>query len=103
MYNVQSCYNNILLCYCEKGWNSWNKFGCDVSETLIKETIDAIVNLGLDKFGYNYVNVDDCWQAQERDSNGQVVADPTRFPNGMKYLAEYAHSKGIMCLICVQH
>lgn len=79
----------------QMGWNSWNKFGCDVSETLIKETIDAIVNLGLGKFGYNYVNVDDCWQAQERDSNGQVVADPTRFPNGMKYLADYAHSKGL--------
>ncbi len=74
--------------------NSWNKFYCDVNETLIRETIDAIVSTGLNKKGYEYVNVDDCWQSS-RNPNGTIMADPTTFPSGMKALADYAHSKGI--------
>lgn len=77
------------------GWNSWNHFACDISEDLIKETADAIVNLGLDKLGYEYVNLDDCWQASERDSSGAIQADIARFPSGMKALGDYIHSKGL--------
>ncbi|HLM98372.1 MAG TPA: alpha-galactosidase [Bryobacteraceae bacterium] len=76
------------------GWNSWNKFQCNVSENLIKETADAIVRTGMRDAGYQYVVIDDCWQVS-RDANGNIVADPQRFPNGIKALADYVHSQGL--------
>jgi alpha-galactosidase len=76
------------------GWNSWNKFACNVSEQLIRETADAIVTTGMKAAGYQYVNVDDCWQVS-RDAKGTIVADPKSFPSGMKALADYVHSKGL--------
>jgi alpha-galactosidase len=76
------------------GWNSWNHFGCDVSAKLIKETADAIVASGMRDAGYQYVVIDDCWQVA-RERSGRIVADSTRFPGGMKPLADYVHSKGL--------
>ena len=76
------------------GWNSWNKFGCDVSESLIRETADALVSSGMKDAGYLYVNVDDCWHG-ERDAQGFISVDAKRFPSGMKALADYVHSKGL--------
>ena len=76
------------------GWNSWNRFQCDVSEQLIRETADAIVESGMQDAGYQYVVIDDCWQIS-RDAAGHIVADPQRFPSGMKALADYVHSKGL--------
>ena len=76
------------------GWNSWNKFGCNVSEELIKGVADAMVESGLKDAGYEYVVIDDCWQVS-RDENGNIVCDPERFPSGMKALADYVHSKGL--------
>jgi alpha-galactosidase len=76
------------------GWNSWNKFACDVSEQLIREIADAMVSSGLKAAGYQYVNIDDCWQVS-RDAQGNIVADPARFPSGIKALADYVHSKGL--------
>ncbi len=76
------------------GWNSWNYFSCNVSEDLIKETADAMVESGMKDAGYVYVNIDDCWQG-ERDSEGNIQPDPKRFPSGMKTLADYIHSKGL--------
>ncbi len=76
------------------GWNSWNKFGCNVSDKLIREMADAMVSNGMQAAGYQYVNIDDCWQVS-RDASGTIVADPTRFPAGMKALADYVHSKGL--------
>lgn len=76
------------------GWNSWNKFGCNVNEALIMGIADAMVNNGLKDAGYEYVIIDDCWQV-DRDENGEIVVDPERFPHGMKYLADYIHSKGL--------
>ena len=76
------------------GWNSWNKFACNVSEDLIKETADAMVASGMKDAGYEYVVIDDCWQIG-RDSLGFIVADPERFPSGIKALADYVHSKGL--------
>jgi alpha-galactosidase len=76
------------------GWNSWNHFGCDVSEALIRETADAIVSSGMLDAGYKYVVIDDCWQVS-RDPSGTIVADPQRFPHGIKALADYVHSKGL--------
>lgn len=76
------------------GWNSWNKFACNVSEKLIKETADAMVATGMQYAGYQYIVIDDCWQVG-RDSLGFIVADPERFPSGIKALADYIHSKGL--------
>ncbi len=76
------------------GWNSWNKFACNVSEKLIKETADAMVATGMKDVGYEYIVIDDCWQIG-RDSLGFIVADPERFPSGIKALADYVHSKGL--------
>ncbi len=60
--------NNGLGLTPQMGWNSWNKFACNINENLIKQTADKIVEMGLDKLGYKYVNIDDCWNAVERDS-----------------------------------
>ena len=76
------------------GWNSWNKFGCNVSEKLIKEMADAMVSSGMRDAGYVYLVIDDCWQI-DRDSQGNILADPQRFPSGMKALADYVHAKGL--------
>lgn len=76
------------------GWNSWNKFGCDVSEKLIREVADVMVSSGMMDAGYIYLNIDDCWHG-ERDSLGFIHENPERFPSGMKALADYVHSKGL--------
>ncbi len=77
------------------GWNSWNTFGEDINEQLIMETADAMVSTGLKDAGYEYIVIDDCWSLRQRDENGDLVADPAKFPHGMKYLADYIHSKGL--------
>jgi alpha-galactosidase len=74
------------------GWNSWNKFGCNVSEQLIRDAADAMVGSGMQAAGYEYVVIDDCWQVG-RDSNGNILPDPRRFPSGIKVLADYVHGK----------
>jgi alpha-galactosidase len=76
------------------GWNSWNKFQCNVSEDLIKSVADAIASNGMKEAGYEYVVIDDCWQVS-RDDNGNIVADAQHFPSGIKTLADYVHSKGL--------
>ena len=76
------------------GWNSWNKYACGINETLIKQQADAMVSSGLKDAGYQYINLDDCWQSS-RDANGNIVANPTRFPSGIASLANYVHSKGL--------
>jgi alpha-galactosidase len=76
------------------GWNSWNKFAGDINETLIRQTADAMATNGMLAAGYNYVVVDDCWEAMDRDKLGNIVADPKKFPSGMKALGDYLHAKG---------
>jgi alpha-galactosidase len=76
------------------GWNSWNKFGCNVSEQMIRETADAMVSSGMQAAGYRYVNIDDCWHG-DRDARGFFTANKERFPSGMKALADYVHAKGL--------
>lgn len=76
------------------GWNSWNKFGCDVNEQLIREIADAMASSGMKDAGYQYIVIDDCWQVS-RDKEGNIVADPERFPSGMKALADYIHKSGL--------
>lgn len=78
------------------GWNSWNTFACDLSQDTIKSAADKVVELGLDKLGYTYINVDDCWLTEERDAEGHLQADPDTFPDGMKALGDYLHDKGLL-------
>ena len=54
------------------GWNTWNKFGCEINEELIKQTADQLVQIGLVGVGYKYLNLDDCWMQEKRDSNGHI-------------------------------
>lgn len=76
------------------GWNSWNKFGCNVDEKLIRGVADAMVRTGMKDAGYTYINIDDCWHGN-RDSLGFIHPDSKRFPSGMKALADYIHAKGL--------
>ena len=77
------------------GFNSWNNFACDVNETVMKNATDRMIELGLAELGYNYVNVDDCWNLADRTSDGHQQVDLENFPNGMKGLGDYMHSKGL--------
>ena len=77
------------------GWNSWNRFGCQIDEQLILDTAKAMVESGMKDAGYEYVNIDDCWMDEERDENGNYVADPERFPHGIKWLVDQIHDMGL--------
>jgi alpha-galactosidase len=77
------------------GWNSWNKFAGNITDTLVRGIADAMVSTGMQAAGYQFINIDDMWQAANRDSSGNIVPDGTKFPNGMKALADYVHSKGL--------
>jgi alpha-galactosidase len=76
------------------GWNSWNTFASNIDENLIKGTADTMIKNGMRDAGYVYIVVDDCWEAKERGPDGNIVADPVKFPSGMKALGDYLHSKG---------
>jgi alpha-galactosidase len=76
------------------GWNSWNKFACNITEQTVRATADAMVSSGMRDAGYQYVVIDDCWHGP-RDANGFITADPQKFPSGIKALADYVHSKGL--------
>lgn len=76
------------------GWNTWNKFACNVSDELVRGMADAMVKSGMKDAGYQYIVIDDCWQVS-RDARGDIVADPQRFPSGIKALADYVHSLGL--------
>lgn len=78
------------------GWNSWNHYGCNVAETVVRQSADFILTSGLANLGYRYINIDDCWAQWHRDSNGFLVSNSTSFPSGIKSLAEYMHSRGLL-------
>lgn len=77
------------------GWNTWNTFTGDINEELVLRSADVMVESGLKDAGYEYIVIDDCWSLHERDENGRLQADPEKFPHGMKYVADYIHSKGL--------
>jgi len=77
------------------GWNSWNSFGPRINEEMIKQMVDSMVSTGMKDAGYVYFVIDDCWLARDRDSQGNLQADPTKFPHGMKAIGDYVHSKGL--------
>jgi len=77
------------------GWNSWNAFGKNVNEQVIRETADAMVNTGLKDIGFSYIVIDDIWQGGRDSLTGMLYADAKKFPSGIKALADYVHSKGL--------
>ena len=87
--------NNQLALTPQMGFNDWNAYGCNVSESLIKSTALAMHNDGMQAAGYQYVNIDDCWLTHNRDSSGQLVPDPSKFPDGISGTAAYVHSLGL--------
>ncbi|KAF2597754.1 hypothetical protein F2Q68_00007171, partial [Brassica cretica] len=97
VYGFQSrmLMSNGLALTPQMGWNSWNHFQCNINETLIKQTADAMVSSGLSARGYKFINIDDCWGELKRDSQGNLVAKASTFPSGMKALSDYVHSKGL--------
>jgi len=77
------------------GWNSWNSFGCNVSETAVRQAADAMAASGMRDAGYQYVVVDDCWFDPQRDAQGNLRGSPSKFPAGMKALGDYIHGLGL--------
>jgi alpha-galactosidase len=76
------------------GWNTWNTFAANIDERLIKETAQTMIDNGMRDAGYVYIVVDDCWEAKDRAVDGTIVADPLKFPSGLKALGDFLHSKG---------
>jgi alpha-galactosidase len=87
--------NNQLALTPQMGFNDWNAYGCNVSESLIKSTALAMHNNGMQAAGYQYVNIDDCWLTHNRDGSGHLVPDPAKFPDGISGTAAYVHSLGL--------
>src|SRR5512136_2242571 len=82
-YQVLRGLDNGLALTPPMGWNSWNKFGCEINEQLVRETADAMVASGMRDAGYQYIVIDDCWQIA-RDAKGNILADHKAFPSGIK-------------------
>jgi alpha-galactosidase len=79
------------------GFNNWNAMHCraEFNDQMVRQIADLFVSKGLKDAGYTYVNLDDCWALPNRDAAGNLVPDPARFPNGIKAVADYVHSKGL--------
>ena len=78
------------------GFNTWNTFGENISDAMIRETADAMVEKGLLKAGYEYLVIDDCWSKRQRDPvTDKIVPDEKKFPHGMKAVSDYVHGKGL--------
>ncbi|AQT68970.1 Alpha-galactosidase A precursor [Anaerohalosphaera lusitana] len=76
------------------GWSSWNSYRININEELIKAQADSMVSSGMADAGYEYVNIDDGYFGG-RDEDGKLFSHPEKFPNGMKAVADYIHSKGL--------
>ncbi|EHK15868.1 glycoside hydrolase family 27 protein [Trichoderma virens Gv29-8] len=87
--------NNGLARTPQMGWNNWNTFHCSVSSTLLTNTAKLLTEYGLQDLGYKYVVLDDCWSSG-RDANGKLVADTTKFPDGMGAVADALHEQGFL-------
>jgi alpha-galactosidase len=89
--------DNGLALTPQMGFNNWNLTHCrsQFNEAFVEGIADTLVSTGLKAAGYQYVNLDDCWAQPTRDSKGNLVPDKTRFPHGIKAVADYVHSKGL--------
>jgi alpha-galactosidase len=77
------------------GWNSWNTFGPDIHEDLLRQTADSMVETGLRDAGYEYLVIDDFWEADRRDADDRLTWDVEKFPSGIPALADYVHQRGL--------
>ncbi|GAA1928702.1 glycoside hydrolase family 27 protein [Streptantibioticus ferralitis] len=77
------------------GWNSWDTFGCNANEQIVKDTADFMVSSGMRDAGYQYLTIDDCWMSRSRDAGGNLAPDLQKYPDGLAALAAYVHSKGL--------
>ncbi len=77
------------------GWSSWNTFGLNISETIIKNQASAMVSKGFFRAGYTYINIDDGYFGGRDESTGQLLIHKTRFPNGLKPVVDFIHKKGL--------
>jgi alpha-N-acetylgalactosaminidase len=99
------CLDNGLALTPPMGWMAWEQFHCVVdcaahpttciSEQLMTDMIDRLAEDGWVAAGYDRINIDDCWLSHDRDANGELQADPDRFPHGIPYLTKYAHDRGV--------
>jgi alpha-galactosidase len=87
-------YNGLALTP-PMGFNDWYQYRCSVTEDTAIANGQALVSSGLARLGYDYVNLDDCWMASTRAADGQLQADPTRFPHGIAWLADQLHAMGL--------
>ncbi len=77
------------------GWSSWNTFGLNISETIIKNQASAMVSKGLKDVGFDHINIDDGYFGGRDKTTGQLLIHPQRFPHGMKTVVDYIHAKGL--------
>jgi len=99
------CLDNGLARTPPMGWLDWERYRCVtdcnafpnscISEKLFTTMADRLVSDGYAAVGYTQVNIDDCWPAKQRNAQGQLVADPIRFPHGIKWLSDYMHARGL--------
>ncbi len=76
------------------GWNSWNAFGLEINSKIVMNVADSMLTKGMADAGYEYIVIDDGWQI-DRDADGRIIADSTRFPEGIKFLSDYVHARGL--------
>lgn len=76
------------------GWMTWNYFGENINEQIIREIADAMETSGMIKAGYKYLMIDDGWQGG-RDNKNNMIPNAKKFPSGIKALADYVHNKGL--------
>lgn len=74
------------------GWNSWNVWAGAIDAKKVREAADWMLKTGLAARGFQYINIDDCWE-NGRDKSGEILTNK-QFPN-MKTLSDYVHSKGL--------
>ncbi|EDQ89691.1 uncharacterized protein MONBRDRAFT_32350 [Monosiga brevicollis MX1] len=105
MASMVAAYDNGVALKPALGWNTWctlsdchngdNNYFDRCNEWELREIAEAMLSNGMHDLGFQYINLDDCWAAQERDSNGNIQPDPSRFPSGMKAMADWLHEKGL--------
>jgi alpha-galactosidase len=94
--NLVHSLENGLAQTPQMGWNDWNAFACDVSEDLLLQSAQLVVDYGLRDLGYYYINLDDCWSAgRNASNNNSLIADPVKFPRGIAALTDDIHTLGL--------
>lgn len=91
---VNGTSGNVLAATPPMGWMTWNYFGENINEQVIREMADAMKASGMVAAGYRYIMIDDGWQGG-RDNKNNIIPDSKKFPSGIKALADYIHSLGM--------